>query len=132
MSRWTAPAECYLVDNDTRPLAGPFSRSTPLIALIDRLYHQSGRVFAYGNASRYRLAKERFFPGTKAGDAALKAALRCPDLEQRVLPLLGPLRPVLGGGYDQADWAAIDALLAEYGILPGGAVDLPTPAESGA
>jgi hypothetical protein len=116
MSRWSAPAECYLVNALYEPVAGPFSRSTPLVALIDRLYREHGKTYYYGNASRYQLAKEGKFPRTKAGDEALKAAVAAnADLEAQVLPLLGQAS-FSGWGYTEADWAAIDALLSARGI----------------
>lgn len=123
MSRWSAPAECYLVNALYEPVAGPFSRDAPLVALIDRLYREHGKTYYYGNASRYQLAKDGQFPRTKAGDAALQMAVQAnADFQEQVLPLLGPQRATLGGGYDQADWAAIDALLSARGIgrPPGG------------
>lgn len=120
MPRWTAEHECYLVDKNYRVLGGPFDRTAPLIALIDRLYHQSNRQYGYSNASRYSLAKYKVFPRTKAGDAALVAANEHPDLEALVVPLLGRQGSGLGSGYENPDWEAIDALLTERGILPGG------------
>lgn len=117
MSRWSAPAECYLVNALTEPVAGPFSRSAPLVALIDRLYREHGQAYYYGNCSRYQLAKHKLFPRTKAGDQALEAVVGGnADLEAQVLPLLGRMSATLGGGYDSADWAAIDALLSSRGI----------------
>ena len=117
MARWTAPAECYLVNALCEPVAGPFSRDAPLVALINRLYREHGKTYYYGNASRYQLAKDGKFPRTKAGDAALKLAVQAnADLVELVLPLLGQQRATLGGGYEQADWSAIDALLSARGI----------------
>lgn len=133
MGRWSAAAECYLVDKECRPLAGPFSRETPLIALINRLWERDGGDFkssyGYGNASRYILAKHKLFARTKAGDAALVATVRCHDLEALVVPLLGREGSGLGSGYENPDWVAIDALLTERGILPAGPVESATTSE---
>lgn len=120
MPRWTAEHECYLVDKTYRVLAGPFDRTAPLIALIDRLYHQGDRSYGYSNASRYNLAKHKVFARTKAGEAALIAANEHPDLVGLVVPLLGRQGSGLGSGYENPDWAAIDALLSARGILPNG------------
>lgn len=124
MSRWGGDAECYLVAKDYRIIGGPFSRNTPLIALISRLWERDGGNFkssyGYGNASRYTLAKYKVFPRTKAGDAALIAANPNPDLEALLIPLLGRQGSGLGSGYENPDWAAIDALCEERGILPAG------------
>lgn len=117
MSRWSAPAECYLVNALCEPIAGPFSRSAPLVTIIDRLCREHGKTYYYGNASRYQLAKDGKFPRTKAGDAALQVAVQAnANLEDLLLPLLGKQTATLGGGYDQADWASIDALLGARGI----------------
>ena len=116
MSRWTAPAECYLVNAACEPVAGPFSREAPLIAIIDRLYREHGVGYYYGNCSRYQLGKYKLFPRTKAGDAALVAAVPHPDLAELLTPLLGKKTATLWGGYDAADWPAIDALLSARGI----------------
>lgn len=116
MSRWSAPAEWYLVKALSEPVAGPFSRSEPLIAIIDRLYREHGKTYYYGNASRYQLARDGQFPRTKAGDEALKAAvLANADLQELVRPLLGQAS-FSGWGYTEANWEAIDALLSERGI----------------
>jgi len=124
MSRWTAAAELYLVNDQCQPVAGPFARNAPIEAIVDRLYREHGKIYYYGSCSRYQLAKEGGFPRTKAGDAALKAAVRHPDLPALLEPLLGKQRAVIGGGYDEADWVAIDALLSARGI--GRPVDSPT------
>lgn len=125
MSRWTAAAELYLVDARSRPVAGPFACNAPIVAIVDRLYREHGKIYYYGSASRYQLAKEGLFPRTKAGDTALLVAVPHPDLPALLAPLLGQQRAVLGGGYDQADWVAIDALLSERGI--GRPVELNPP-----
>lgn len=119
MARWgyNVDKENYLVNALFEPVAGPFIRGEPLVALIDRLYREHGKTYYYGNASRYQLAKDGKFPRTKAGDAALTLAVQAnADLPEQVLSLLGKQTATLGGGYDQADWAAIDALLSARGI----------------
>lgn len=116
MSRWTANAEIYMVDSQCHPVAGPFGRSSPVVAIVDRLYREHGKKYYYGTATRYQLAKDKVFPRNKAGDAALLAAVAHPDLPALLAPLLGRETATLGGGYDAADWGAIDALLSERGI----------------
>lgn len=98
------------------PVAGPFSRSAPIVAIIYRLYHEHGKAYYYGSATRYQLGKDGLFPRNKAGDAVLTAAVSHSDLENLLEPLLDRQRATLSGGYDQADWAAIDALLSTLGI----------------
>ena len=118
MSRWTAAAECYLVNAACVPVAGPFAREEPLVAIIDRLYREHGIGYYYANFSRYQLAKHKLFPRTKAGDSALVAAVPHPELAGLLTALLGQQTSTLWGGYDAADWPAIDALLSARGIGP--------------
>ena len=121
MARWgyNADQENYLVNALGEPVAGPFTRTAPLVAIIDRLYREHGKAYYYGNSSRYQLAKGGAFPRNKAGDAKLQEAVQAnADLEQVLLPLLGKQTATIGGGYDAADWAGIDALLSARGIGP--------------
>jgi hypothetical protein len=120
MARWYAPAEEYLTHYDRhtdtwRVIAGPFSRNTPAIALVMRSHDLTKQ--AYSVSSRYSLAKYKVFPKTKAGDAALLAAIERPELAEKAVALLGRQTATIGGGYDGADWAALDALLIEAGLL---------------
>jgi hypothetical protein len=120
MGRWYANAEEYLTHYDRkadawRVIAGPFSRNTPVIALVLRSHDLTRQV--YSVSSRYSLAKYKAFPKTKAGDAALLAAIERPALAEQAVRLLGQQSATLGGGYDAADWASLDTLLIEAGLL---------------
>jgi len=54
-----------MVDNQYRPVVGPFNRAAPLVAIIDHLHREHSKTYCYSNVCRYQLAKHGLFPRTK-------------------------------------------------------------------